>query len=401
MSLRKNPARLAWITLSIAFAIFCFLAVSIPLGIRWYLINATQVHKTSLAAVKGTVQVQEPNASVPFAVTGTKDDVLEGSTITTDATSQAFLEFFKDSTLQLYNKTQVVILKTQSPRFDFSPKPDTIVLEVTGGRVRIGVAPPMKSPLDFLVRTPHAAVELEEDGSYSIEVSSEEFHLTVRDGRAKVTAMGKTVELGRGERTTVEIGREPLGPLPAERNIIGNGDFREPLEKGWVSYDDRDDPNEASGRVEIITSGARQAVLFQRLGGNIHHGETGIIQTIDKDIRDYGALELRLSVMLLYQSLSGGGTLHSEYPIIVRLDYQDAYGNPNHWVQGFYYENPDNYLIINGMEIPRNVWYSYESGNLIEILGDVKPAHLISIRIYASGWDYQSIVTEVELVAKE
>jgi hypothetical protein len=400
MSLRKNPERLAWITLSMAFITFCFLAVSIPLGVRWYVINATQVHETSLTAIGGTVVVQGPNTSAPFAVTDTKNDVLEGSTITTTPTSEAFLEFFEDSTLHIYNKTQVIIQKTQSPRFGLSPKPNTIVLEVTGGRVRIGVALSIKSPLNFQVQTPHAAVELEADGSYSVEVSSEEFHLTVRDGRAKVIAMGKTVELGRGERTTVEIGEEPIGPLPLERNFIDNGDFREPLEKGWVSYDERDDPDEAGGRVEIVTSGARQAVLFQRLGGNIYHGETGIIQTIDRDIRDYGVLQLRLSVMLLYQSLSGGGTRYSEYPIMVRLDYKDAYGNANHKVQGFYYENPANYTINYGLEIPRNVWYSYESGNLIEIL-DVKPAHLTSIRIYASGWDYQSMVTEVELVAKE
>ena len=400
MSLRKNPERLAWIILSTAFVVFCFLAVSIPLGIRWYIINATQIHKTSLAAIGGTVQVQEPGVDIPFAVTGTKDDVLEGSIITTDATSQAFLEFFEDSTLHLYNKTQVIIQKTQSPRFALSSKPNTIVLEMTGGRVRIGAASSMKSALNFHVHTPHAAVELQEDGSYSIEVSSEEFHLTARDGRAKVTAMGKVVELGQGERITVPIGREPSGPLPAERNLIVNGDFREPLEKRWIPYDERDDPDEAEGRVEIVTNGARQAVLFQRLGGNIRHAETGIIQTIDKDIRDYGSLELRLSVKLLYQSLSGGGELHSEYPVMVRLDYRDPYGNPNHWVQGFYYENPANHIIINGTEIPRNVWYSYESGNLMEIL-DVKPAHLTSIKIYASGHDYQSMVTEVELLAKE
>ena len=401
MSLKRNPERLAWIVLATAFITFCFLAVSIPLGIRWYIINATQAHDTSLEAIGGTVQVQGPDADMPMAITNTKDDVIEGSKIKTDATSEAFLEFFEDSTLHLYNLTQVIIQKTQSPRFGLSPKPDTIVLEVPWGRVRIGVALSMESPLNFQVQTPHAAVELEQDGSYSVEVSSEEFHLTVRDGRAKVIALGKMVELGRGERTTVEIGREPLGPLPAERDIIVNGDFREPLEKGWVSYDERDDPDEAEGRVEIVASGARQAVLFQRLGGNIRHAETGIIQTIDRDIRDYGVLQLRLSVLLLYQSLSGGGQLHSEYPIIVRLDYQDLYGNPDHWVQGFYYENPANHLIINGMEIPRNVWYSYESGNLIEILGDVKPAHLTSITIYASGHDYQSMVTEVELVAKE
>ncbi len=399
MSLRKNPQRVAWIILSMAFATFCFLAVSIPLGIRWYVINAPQVHKTSLAAVRGTVQVQEPDVHKPFAVTGSKDDVPEGSTITTDATSQAFLEFFEDSTLNLYNKSQVIIQKTQSPRFGLSPKPDTIALEVTGGRVRIGVAPSLESPLNFQVQSPHATVELKEDGSYSMEVISEEFQLTVSRGRAKVTAMGKTVELGQGERATVEIGREPMGPLPAERNLIVNGDFRESLEKGWFPYHDRDDPNEASGRAEIVTSGARQAVLFQRLGGNIYHGETGVIQAINKDVRDYGAVELRLSVMLLYQSLSGGGTRHSEYPIMVRLDYKDAYGNPDHWVQGFYYENPANYPISKGLEIPRNVWYSYESGNLMEILG--KPADLTSIRIYASGHDYQSMVTEVELLAKE
>ncbi|MBM4464013.1 MAG: FecR domain-containing protein [Chloroflexi bacterium] len=401
MSLRKNPERVAWIILSIAFVAFCFLAVSIPLGIRWYIINATQVHKTSLAAIRGTVQVQEPDVNKPFAFTGSKDDVPEGSIITTDATSQAFLEFFEDSTLQLYNNSQVIIQKTQSPRFDLSPRPDTIALEVTGGRVRIGVAPSMQSDLHFQVQSPHVAVELKEDGSYSIEVTSEESQLTVSRGQAKVTAMGKTVELGRGERTTVEIGREPLGPLPPERNLIVNGDFRESLEKGWFPYSDRDDPNEAHGRVEIVTSGARQAVLFQRLGGNIYRGDTGIIQAINRDVRDYRVVELRLSVMLLYQSLSGGGVLHSEYPIMVRLDYKDAYGNPNHWVQGFYYENPANYPISDGLEIPRNVWYSYESGNLMEILGDVKPADLTSIRIYASGHDYQSMVTEVELLAKE
>jgi len=400
MSLRRNPERLAWIILYIAFAIFCSLAVGIPLGIRWYVINATQVHKTSLAAIGGTVVVEEPDTQVSIAVTGTKDDVMEGSTITTDPTSQASVEFFEDSTLHLYNKTKVTILKTRSPRFGLSSKPNVIVLEMTGGRVRIGLAPSMKSPLDFRVQTPHAAVELEEDGSYSIEVSTEEFHLTVRDGRAKVTAMGKTVELKRGQRTTVEIGREPTGPLPAERNLIVNGNFREPLEKGWTPFDHRDDPDEAEGRVGIVTSGARQAVFFQRLGGNIKHAETGIIQTLDKDVRDYSFLELRLSVKLLYQSLSGGGVLYSEYPLMVRLDYRDPYGNPNHWVQGFYYENPANYTIFHGLKIPRNVWYSYESDNLMEIL-EIKPAHLISIKIYASGHDYQSMVTEVELLAKE
>ncbi len=400
--MRKNPQRLAWIILSIAFATFCLLVVSIPLGIRWYVINATQVHKTSLAAIGGTVQVQEPEADVPIAVTGTKDDVPEGSTIRTDATSQAFLEFFEDSTLHLYNKTQVIIQKTQSPRFGLSSKPNAIVLEVTGGRVRIGVAPSMQSPLNFQVQTPHAAVELEEDGSYSVEVSSEEFHLTVRDGQAKVMAMGKVVELGQGERTTLEIGREPLGPLPAERDLIVNGDFKEPLTAGWRVYHDQVDPKEVSGKAEILAVGDRQAVRFWRVGKAANHAETGIIQTIDKDVRDFTSLALHISVRLLDQSLPGAGYLSSEFPVMVRLDYKDINGNDAFWTYGFYFKDPvADWRIVNGEKIPRYVWYPYESPNLMDELGDVKPALITSVRVYASGWDYQSMASQVQLLAKE
>ncbi len=402
MSLRKNPERLAWIVLSISFAIFCSLAVGIPLGIRWYLINATQVHKTSLAAIGGTVIVEEPNANVPFAVTDTKDDVVEGSTIKTDATSQAFVEFFEHSTLHLYNKTQVIIHKTQSPKFALSSKPNLIALEVLGGRVRIGVAPSTHSSLDFQVQTPHAVVELREDGSYSLEVSTEELHLTVRDGYARVMAMGKVVELGRGERTIVEIGREPVGPLPAERDLIVNGDFKQPLAVGWKAYHEQIDPKEVSGKAEIITFGDRQAVRFWRMGKARNHAETGILQVINKDVRDFTFLQLQLSVRLLDQSLPGGGTLSSEFPIIVRIDYKDINGNDNFWTHGFYFKDPiEGWPIINGEKIPRYVWYPYESPNLMEELRDVKPAFIKSIRIYASGHDYQSMVSQVQLLAKE
>jgi len=401
MSLRKNPERLAWIVLSIAFATFCFLVVSIPLGVHWYVINATQVHKTALAAVRGTVVVQEPETDEPSAVMGTKDDVPEGSTITTGATSQAFVEFFEDSTLHLYNNTPVIIHEAQSPRFSLSSKPNTIVLEVTGGRVRIGVAPSMKSPLNFQVQTPHAAVELEEDGSYSVEVSSEEFQLTVRDGQAKVTAMGKMVELGQGERTTVPIGREPLGPLPAERDLIVNGDFKEPLTKGWTVYHEQIDPAEVNGKAEILIMGDRQAVRFWRMGKASNHGETGIIQVIDKDVRDFTSLALHISVRLLDQSLPGAGTLSSEFPVMVHLDYKDLYGNDNFWTYGFYFKDPiANWQISDGEKIPRFVWYPYEAPNLMEEL-DVKPATITSIRVYASGWDYQSMASQVQLLAKE
>ena len=84
------------------------------------------------------------------------------------------------------------------------------------------------------------------------------------------------------------------------------------------------------------------------------------------------------------------------------MDYKDPYGNDQFWTRGFYFKDPiENWPILNGEKIPRFVWYPYESANLMEKLGDVKPAFITSVRIYASGWDYQSMVSEVQLLAKE
>ena len=145
----------------------------------------------------------------------------------------------------------------------------------------------------------------------------------------------------------------------------------------------------------------RQAVRFWRMGKATGHGETGIIQAIDKDVRDFTSLELHISVRLLDQGLAGGGTLSSEFPIIVRLDYKDAYGNDNFWTHGFYFKDPpEDWTIRDGEKIPRYVWYPYESGNLLDLLGDNRPAHITALTVYASGWNYDSLISEVQLIVE-
>jgi hypothetical protein len=122
--LRKNPERTAWTVLLSAFVTFCVLAVSVPLGVHWYVINAASTHKTALTAISGTILVEERGQARPLAVTEGME-TSEGASIKTDSTSQAILTFFEDSTAILYNDTQVILLKTRTPRFDLSPRPDT------------------------------------------------------------------------------------------------------------------------------------------------------------------------------------------------------------------------------------------------------------------------------------
>ncbi|MGQ9625801.1 MAG: FecR domain-containing protein [Anaerolineae bacterium] len=403
--MRNNPERTAWIVLLSAFAVFCLLATGIPFGTWWYLTTATEPQRITLEVISGTVLLKEPGQEEAVGIIDLKDNLPEGTLVKTDATSWANLTFFKKrdevtlGTATLYSDTQVKIHDVRSERYRLSSLPDKVVLEVIKGRVRIGVAPAINAPLHFEVYTPHAEAFLKE-GSYSVEVSSEESQISVRDGEAQVQAAGETVTLGWEERTSVEIGQSPLDPVPADRNLMVNGSFKEGL-KGWQVYNEQGvDGGKIDGTVEVVIVGDRETVSFSRMGEEGNHCETGITQKIDKDVRDYTSLKIRLDVRLIYQSLSGGGYLSSEFPIIVRLDYKDPYGIDRFWTHGFYYQNKDNYPIQNGEQIPRYRWYPYESENLMDALGDVRPTYITGLRIYASGWNYQSQVAEVGLIVK-
>ena len=396
--MRRHPERLAWTILLIAFAIFCALAVIVPWSIRWYIINATDAHDATLEVINGTVLVEERTTGTPIGVTDTIE-VPEGSSIETNGTSRAILTLFENSTVTLFPETRVTLVRMRSPKFWLSPKPNTIVIEGGGGRIRIGVAKALGSSLYFEVRSPQAVILLE-DGSYSVEVTNESAEIAVRAGRAVVRAAGEEVVLREGKRTVVTLGQAPSKPIPAARNLLANGDFQKPLTYGWRVYKDQGgDGGNVDGWVEVVSLGDRRAVRFYRTGSGGNSAITGIVQEINRDVSDYRFLKLHADIRLIYQSLSGGGYQSSEYPVIIRLKYKDKYGSEAEWIHGFYYQNDANNPTQNGERVPRYVWNPYETDNLLETL-DPPPFYIISLRIYASGWDYDSMVSEVGLIAE-
>ncbi|MCB0223685.1 MAG: hypothetical protein KDI02_08350, partial [Anaerolineae bacterium] len=128
---------------------------------------------------------------------------------------------------------------------------------------------------------------------------------------------------------------------------------------------------------------------------------------VNKDVRDFQSLRVFAEVRLLDQTLPGGGQLGSEFPIMLNVAYRDAEGNERDWFHGFYYEPPpENYILYNQPDnsserIARFIWYPYESVNLLTTLGPTKPVYIRSIRIYASGWIYDSMVANISLLAEE
>jgi hypothetical protein len=209
-------------------------------------------------------------------------------------------------------------------------------------------------------------------------------------------------------RSMVDLSGVPQEPLSAAQNLIENGNFQQPLSGCWLTSTVILTAAVEPPTVDVVTDGGRQAVRFvRRQADEGNHTEVAIEQKLDQDVRDFDQLEVSLDVKLNYQSLSGGGQLSSEFPIIVRLDYKDLWGTDKFWTQGFYYQNQVGYPIASdpwgrprGRMIPRGVWYPYESGNLMELLGDNRPAQITGLTVYASGWNYESLVSEIQLVVE-
>ncbi|MFN2186350.1 MAG: hypothetical protein ACK2UU_20395, partial [Anaerolineae bacterium] len=117
--MRNKPERVAWTVLWAAFISFCIIVTSIPLGIRYYLLNAVVEHDTQLQRIEGTILVQEADGNKPTGVTSSAL-LSPGDEVILDATSRGTLDFFDRSHITLYSNTNVELRQVEAPRFGVS-----------------------------------------------------------------------------------------------------------------------------------------------------------------------------------------------------------------------------------------------------------------------------------------
>ena len=392
--MRQRPDALAWLVIGSSFAVFCLIVAVVSMGMLWYRTTATQAKEARLEIISGTVLVRGPNQAM--WVSGVPDMTLdEGYSIKTDETSQALITLFDDSKVILYSGTEVQLAKLSSARYGTN---DWIELFQVNGKAHIGVAPTVNSRKEFEVNTSQAAMSLSE-GSFSIKVAEDWVQIRVQDrGEALVSAGGDKVALKPGQRTQVTAGGKPESSQEAIEDLIFNGDFSQSL-TGWrygnIGFRQGQD---VIGEVITALEDGKPAVRFHRVGSKGAHCESYIFQEINKDVSDLSSLELSVEFKIVHQSLSGGGYMGSEYPMLIRIDYTALEGS-SFSIYGYYYQNEADNRTDNGTQVPQNIWQRYTViGNVMAL--SPKPRKITSIQVSASGWDYDSFISTISLIGK-
>jgi FecR-like protein len=394
----RDVEKIAWTVLIGSFVMFMVLLVGVPLGVYWYLNTATDAVESDLTVLSGTVIVEmqgrDPTGEQKARM------VSEGSTIRTDSNTRVNLMLVDGSSVIVFPDTQVTLGTMRSPKFSISPRPWQVYLNLRSGRLRLDVSPSDSRPLEMKVQTPQGEAQLQV-GNYNIEVVNDQTDVIVRDGEALVNTRTASLSLSARERGLLRDGESPRGPLTAERDLIANGTFSSVLSDDiWRVYNDQggDGPS-VDGTAQAEIDQGRHVLHFVRKDSKGNHDDTGIEQIIDKDVTDVDVVRFRADVRVNYQSLSGGGYQSSEFPLMIRIHYRDVKGGERDWVHGFYYQNIEGKNIVRGDQIPQGLWFPYESENFLTAL-DPKPARILSIQIFGSGHDFDSMVADVGLTVE-
>lgn len=415
---REKPECLAWLIILFSFAIFAALFVIIPWSVT-YTIRYLPVSQSARLdpSLESFFSVYPPKSGDAIAVTGAVSKLLTtGSMIeaASDAT-QGTLSLISDEedkeaqvlgSLQLYSGTTIKILRLSRPFFKtWSSEPYQAHLFLERGQARIFTNSGKARPLSVRLETPHGAVVLA-TGSYQISVEVAQTDVTVVAGAATLLRENQAQKLivPSGKRASMTSGGLPTEALSAQQNLIRNGNFTHPVLDSWQSYQGPEGIQQPGSVSFTEREGRKVAYFFHQASENFHN-EVGITQLIDKKVDVYDSLILQLDVNVLFQNLPGAGYMNSEFPVRVEINYTDQYGKDLPWRHGFYYRDPEPpgpSEVEGGEQVPQAKWHTYRSPNLLDLLDQegTRPSRINSIRIYASGWSYQSLVSEVYLYAE-
>jgi hypothetical protein len=396
--LRARAAqRRAWFWLLVAFAAFCCLTVVSGTTLVNYRRSATESPASVLRIDRGIVLYQDgPDTAQVRGRTGM--DVYEGGSIEASEGTSAIVGFFDGSEARLYPGASVQLTGIRTGIFN--QELTRVSLKQTSGAVNYSIAGQLPFGRDVTVSTPYGVVSLTR-GDITVWIEDNTTRVLSYDGRGKVEADARQVRFGEGQRVVASDAQLPRDPLPIAENLVKNGELAQGMQF-WTPIDIRergrtDVLGERKVESELIAGLRSPALHFVRDSQKDSHNETGVSQDINRDVTPYRVVNLSGWVKVNFASLSGGGYLGSEYPLMLRVHFTDDKGSRQVWSKGFYYANPENRPTEIGESIPRGEWYPF----LIRLhqLPD-RPTFIRSIEVVSSGHDFDALASYIQIITE-
>ncbi|MCS7003012.1 MAG: hypothetical protein NZ518_09205, partial [Dehalococcoidia bacterium] len=120
---------------------------------------------------------------------------------------------------------------------------------------------------------------------------------------------------------------------------------------------------------------------------------------INVDVTEFWTLRLAVEGAVVAHSVSGGGWVGTEYPLMVRVKYRAADGSEDMIVRGFYAQNDAGNPTDNGSPVMFNQWFQFTLDHDL-MTRPVRPRQILSVEVVAGGHDYESFIRQVSLIGE-
>lgn len=321
-------------------------------------------------------------------------EIYQGDRVQVPAGSTARLQVADGSRVDLFANASVRLDEARSPRL--TGRRSEFQLRIDHGTAGIAVSPATPDTRSFQVLTPHGLARLDQ-GEYTVRVAADATRVSVWDGRASVQVGSDVLEVTAGRKIVLN----PDGSsnrVEVLENVILNGSFANRL-TAWDPWEQNEAREDARGQLLIVAptepNAPGTALRIQRESLVQAHNETGVTQILKTDVTGSRAVKLQMWLKVDHASLSGGGYLGTEYPLMLRVRYQTPRGNEEVWTRGFYYANPEQRPTPNSELIERGVWTRWEA-DLTKLPGGA--AVIQHVQILGAGHTFDSSVGDVRLL---
>ena len=391
----RRMERLTWSLVVGAFVAWLGLAA---VGGGWaasFIQSAAAPAPSTLEAVSGVVLYREADQRGEVSAQQGQQ-LFEGDDLITSFGSKAALRVPDGSALEAFPNTRIRV--DAARRGHFNAGATRAAFSLSTGAVRLLVPGEGTQDHSLQVTVPQGRFDLA-PGEYTVRVGSEAARVSVWRGAAFLTVGAGHWEASAGQKLVLTTGAGSPQLENVLENIVANGDFSQGFE-GWEPWEDRERGRpDVPGRLDVVSPNAPEAPgAALRVWRNSEvdaHNETGLRQRLERDVTGARAVVLRARVRVDAASLSGGGYLGSEYPMMIRVRLRDSRDNDVIWTQGFYYANPENRPVPVGQQVVRGEWVELST----DLTGVVnQPSTIEAIEVFGAGHTFEAFIADVQLL---